>query len=616
MAQTTVNDLGYMGKYARAYRPRPTAHRFLNEAFGKTPSRAVLPSALVLQQKKIPDVSFWQGDINFQQMRQKTDAVIIRAGQRNWVDSEFKDNWQKAKDAGLLRGSYWFYDDRENPGKQAEIWAELLHQDPPEMEIWADWENTYGGSFGGLRNVVAFMQAMERFLPTLEIGIYTGYWWFREHSNSVTNAAQYEYLKRKPLFEAWYTSNAANVLIPPPWTSMHLWQFGTPAVGHEYGVETAEIDMSFINMSETDFNLKYRSGVVLPPTTPPTPPVVIEPETLPETWTGRVVSAIRMRVRSYPVTTPAAETGLYLGYAQRVSGKLWEGNGYLWMKLDNTNPEAVRGKWVAVRKTGGEKFIRLDEHPKPPIPPTNTRRLPSGRKFGRLKFDFQRYGVSRPTRHGHGPATLGKPQTIKVLYPVGMPMTFKWQMYWADLFSLEHYRRLYRDLSRGERDFINNALLGATEGWRAVTNHHGHNDGYAEYWTRQNEGKPPMQQETITFGGAVVELVTGQKVRKGGKDVYEVYTLDGNQDPPDALKVNQFTDPSRVCYGNISRREKLMDARGKWTGKWREDLVIHWPQLPTGVPICFMGVGPTNFIEAEWVEILPDNALVPKPVHP
>jgi hypothetical protein len=53
----------------------------------------------------IPDVSFWQDDpttplgIDFAQMKQKTDSVIIRAGQNLWVDNEFVISWKEAKDA-------------------------------------------------------------------------------------------------------------------------------------------------------------------------------------------------------------------------------------------------------------------------------------------------------------------------------------------------------------------------------------------------------------------------------------------------------------------------------------------------------------------------------------
>jgi hypothetical protein len=108
------------------------------------------------------------------------------------------------------------------------------------------------------------MEAMERALPRVEIGMYTGFYWFREHSNAVTNASQYAYLKERKLFEAFYTADVSRVLVPNPWTSMFLWQFGTPAVGSDYGVETAEIDMSYINMTEAEFRQKYDAGVVTP----------------------------------------------------------------------------------------------------------------------------------------------------------------------------------------------------------------------------------------------------------------------------------------------------------------------------------------------------------------
>src|SRR5690349_7631969 len=77
-----------------------------------------------------PDVSFYQDDpetpqgIDFKRMKASAGYVIIRAGQNVWVDSDFKGNWLAAKQAGLPRGSYWFYDSRVEPKKQAELWVQ------------------------------------------------------------------------------------------------------------------------------------------------------------------------------------------------------------------------------------------------------------------------------------------------------------------------------------------------------------------------------------------------------------------------------------------------------------------------------------------------------------
>lgn len=212
----------------------------------------------IIMEKEFPDVSFYQGTIDWEVMANKTDAVIIRAGQNTWVDARFQHNWSEAKRLGMKRGTYWFYDDRTSPGAQAQIVADLLQDDQPEMEVWCDWEKSYGGQFSGLRNVVAFMQAVEARLPSARVGMYTGYYWFRENSNAVTNASQYAYLKDKPLWLAYY-ADVSEVRIPAPWTSLLLWQYGTPAIGPEYGVESTEIDMNYFNGTQADFDQRYEA---------------------------------------------------------------------------------------------------------------------------------------------------------------------------------------------------------------------------------------------------------------------------------------------------------------------------------------------------------------------
>jgi lysozyme len=212
----------------------------------------------MILEKEFPDVSFYQGTIDWEVMASKTDAVIIRAGQNTWVDARFRRNWNEAKQMGMKRGTYWFYDDRSSPGAQAQLAASLLQNDPPEMEFWCDWEKSYGGEFTGLKNVVAFMQAVEAKLPYTRVGMYTGYYWFRENSNAVTNASQYAYLKDRPLWLAFY-ADASQVRVPAPWTSLLLWQYGTPAIGAEYGVESTEIDMNYFNGTQADFDRRYQT---------------------------------------------------------------------------------------------------------------------------------------------------------------------------------------------------------------------------------------------------------------------------------------------------------------------------------------------------------------------
>ena len=207
---------------------------------------------------EFPDVSFYQGVIDFDKMALNTDAIIIRLGQNTWEDTEFERNYAEAKARGLKVGGYWFFDGRSSATTQANLIKSLMVGKSFEMELFIDWERNYNGAYEGLKEVVALMQAVES-VDCFDVGLYTGYYWFIANSNATTHASQYNYLKNKPLWLAWYTTNPANVKIPPPWTTWEHWQYGTPAVGNQFGAATIELDM---NKHNGDLS-KY--GAVTPP---------------------------------------------------------------------------------------------------------------------------------------------------------------------------------------------------------------------------------------------------------------------------------------------------------------------------------------------------------------
>ena len=136
---------------------------------------------------QLPDYSFYQYGwdtsiskieryIDFHALRQKTRGVILRAGQNLWRDKAFDVSWRNAKEAGLLRGSYWFYDSRAHPKRQAEKWVETLGDDHGEMELWCDFEERYGGALGGWKHWYSFMETRKLLLPNKKLGVYTGYY--------------------------------------------------------------------------------------------------------------------------------------------------------------------------------------------------------------------------------------------------------------------------------------------------------------------------------------------------------------------------------------------------------------------------------------------------------
>jgi len=159
----------------------------------------------------VPDVSFYQYDyfdntrqkiikwIDFALMRSKSPAVIIRAGQNTWQDIAFDVSWRAAKEAGLQRGSYWFYDSRANPKRQAEKYVEVLGNDAGELELWCDFEDNYGGPYGGMYNWYDFMERIRALMPNKQLGIYTGYYYWLENTKSIES-----YFAQYPLWIAAY----------------------------------------------------------------------------------------------------------------------------------------------------------------------------------------------------------------------------------------------------------------------------------------------------------------------------------------------------------------------------------------------------------------------------
>ncbi|MCE9645052.1 MAG: SH3 domain-containing protein [Chloroflexi bacterium] len=224
-----------------------------------------------------PDVSFYQDDpetpqgIDFFKMRDSAGYVIIRAGQNLWADSDFKGNWREAKLAGLPRGSYWFYDSRADPKKQAELWVQQFEGDPGELPMFADFEETYNGTYKGWKNWYNFLERLKQLLPTKEIAIYTGYFYWLENAPSPAyEAASLEYFHKYPLWIANYGN--PEPMIPKPWGKNEwlFWQFTDNGIGGTYGVESGNIDLNYFNGDLAAFRARFKlSDGPLPP--PPVP---------------------------------------------------------------------------------------------------------------------------------------------------------------------------------------------------------------------------------------------------------------------------------------------------------------------------------------------------------
>lgn len=219
------------------------------------------------------DVSWYQ-DINstpqkidFKKMKDYgASFVIIKVGQFIYADEDFRDNWKNAKEAGLPRGAYFFGDKDASGKSQAQKFWNLIKDDLPEGPVFVDFENGSWTDWNELYNFLVEFQTLSKF-PNEKIGIYTGYYWWREH----VPALKAQWFGKFLLWEAWYTDIPEEVLIPFPWTELLLWQSGTPAIGSEVGVESKEVDYDVFNGDED----KFKSFFGQNPNTPPEEPMVI-----------------------------------------------------------------------------------------------------------------------------------------------------------------------------------------------------------------------------------------------------------------------------------------------------------------------------------------------------
>jgi len=193
-----------------------------------------------------PDLSKWDGKVDFNVMKSKTEYVILKSSQGIYADVEFERSRSECLKLNLNYGVYHFYDDRVSPARQAQFFASLCT--PRPAEIFCDWENSYHGDYGGIKNVVAFMQEVEKYLD-MPMGMYTGYYFFIENTHALLNWSQLNYLKSRKLWLASYNQDYSNtgiifVKVPRPWTKMDVWQFSDRADGHAYGCQSAELDMN------------------------------------------------------------------------------------------------------------------------------------------------------------------------------------------------------------------------------------------------------------------------------------------------------------------------------------------------------------------------------------
>jgi lysozyme len=300
-----------------------------------------------------PDVSFWQDDnntpqgINFAQMREAgASFVILRAGQGAWIDPDFAKGYAAAKAAGLPRGVYWYFDSRYSPLAQALLCASAVGQDFPELGVWLDLEESYGGTYKGWQNWANCLQSLKTKFP--RVGIYTGYYyWF---SNRPSDPDALKYFKAFDLWIAHY--GVTTPLVPSPWISYVFWQFTDHENGLKFGAESLEIDMNVFYGDDVIF----RNYFDLPDPTP-------QEQT---TMRYEAISTYNMSRRP-DHNTANSPLGSIPAQSRIHGNELWTAPGERWLRIEDIGGTASSG-WVAV-ESAYRVYCALEEINPPTEPP-------------------------------------------------------------------------------------------------------------------------------------------------------------------------------------------------------------------------------------------------------
>ncbi|GAB4538378.1 MAG: hypothetical protein Fur002_01800 [Anaerolineales bacterium] len=319
-----------------------------------------------------PDVSFYQDDpetpqgIDFPKMRKSAEFVIVRAGQNLWVDSDFKVNWREAKAAGFPRGSYWFYDSRADPKRQAELWAAQFAGDFGELPLFADFEENYGGAYKGWKNWYTFLERLKQLIGTKEISIYTAYYYWRDNApNATTQASALEYFHQYPLWIAHYGAVKPN--IPKPWGADEwlFWQFTEGGDGKLYGVESNGIDLNYFNGDLETFRARFK----LTDAPPPPPPVDVPPGDS-GAPTGKIYTTIAqpsLKVREGPGTSYASIGSIFPGeLVEEIGANI----GRTWLRIRKPDNSLIGWCFATYLKLVSETTPPSDPTPPPPTDPT------------------------------------------------------------------------------------------------------------------------------------------------------------------------------------------------------------------------------------------------------
>jgi len=165
----------------------------------------------------------------------------------------------------------------------------------------------------------------------------------------------------------WLTPSVDKDPALPSWMkTWRIWQITdkalSPLTGADWGMGSKGGDVDVYN--GTVDQMRAWLGLSVEPTPDPVPqpepPIVVEPvepDTEPQLYNAEVILDVKRNVRSYPKAERSTETGVYVLKGNKFQGRIWVGNGYVWLKIDAPQYPDLHGRWVAVRWADGSNIV-------------------------------------------------------------------------------------------------------------------------------------------------------------------------------------------------------------------------------------------------------------------
>jgi len=222
-----------------------------------------------------PDISAWQGDVDWDVMASQTPVIILRAGYGNdGIDVRVRGYHAEARKRGLITQLYWYIKIGKDYKKHTESFSKICYELEPDLPPLFDCEYTeYTDNIKV--NTTNWLTKMVNYWELLynDPMIYTrASWWdwntYRQDwpKNHKLHVAHYNLYVDKPDIPAdWGAVNN-----PETWTH---WQYSADGnhMGELFGVSSGSIDLNRYNGSIAEFEAEFDVTLNMEPPIPPEP---------------------------------------------------------------------------------------------------------------------------------------------------------------------------------------------------------------------------------------------------------------------------------------------------------------------------------------------------------